>query len=53
MFDLDRAATLLVRSNYSVAEIAQMCGFSDMFHFSRRFHAHFGVPPSDYRRGAG
>jgi transcriptional regulator GlxA family with amidase domain len=47
---LDRAATLLARSNYSVAEIAQMCGFGDMFHFSRRFKAVYGQSPLQMRR---
>jgi transcriptional regulator GlxA family with amidase domain len=47
---LDRAATLLARSNYSVAEIARMCGFGDAFHFSRRFKAAYGQSPLQMRR---
>lgn len=31
---LDRAATMLARSNYSVGEIARLCGFASAFHFS-------------------
>ena len=47
---LDRAASLLARSNYSVAEIADLCGFANPFHFSRRFKDAFGQSPSDLRR---
>jgi AraC family transcriptional regulator len=50
---LDRAATLLTRTNLSVAEIAAECGFDDPLHFSKRFTATHGVSPRNYRRGAG
>ncbi|MDP9364299.1 MAG: helix-turn-helix transcriptional regulator, partial [Chloroflexota bacterium] len=46
---LDRAATLLARSNYSIAEIAAMCGFASPFHFSRRFKESYGEPPRSLR----
>jgi AraC family transcriptional regulator len=36
---LARAATLLVRSNLSVAAVAHACGFANPYHFSRRFTA--------------
>lgn len=47
---LDRAAVLLARSNYSVAEISTVCGFSSPFHFSRRFKEAFGQSPRDLRK---
>ncbi len=47
---LDRAAVLLARSNYSVAEIAAVCGFSSPFHFSRRFKEAFGRSPRELRK---
>jgi transcriptional regulator GlxA family with amidase domain len=47
---LDRAMTLLSRSNYSIAEIARLCGFADAFHFSRRFKETYGQSPSELRR---
>lgn len=47
---LDRAASLLARSNYGVGEIAALCGFASPFHFSRRFKEAFGVSPTDLRR---
>lgn len=37
----------------SITDIAFSFGFSSMPHFSRAFRAHLGLPPSDYRRGAG
>lgn len=47
---LDRAAVLLARSNYTVAEISTVCGFSSPFHFSRRFKDAFGLSPRDLRK---
>ena len=40
----------LKNSDLSVAEIAQLCGFSDASHFGRIFRRWQGVAPSDYRR---
>ncbi|WP_020576012.1 helix-turn-helix transcriptional regulator [Actinopolymorpha alba] len=47
---LQRAATLLRLTDMTTREIARTLGFTDEFHFSRRFRAHFGLPPRDYRR---
>ncbi|RYG88668.1 MAG: AraC family transcriptional regulator, partial [Alphaproteobacteria bacterium] len=47
---LDRAAVLLARTNFSVGEIATLCGFPSQFHFARRFKEAFGQTPSDLRR---
>jgi AraC-like DNA-binding protein len=33
----------------TIAEIAQMSGFSNADHFSVRFRKSFGVPPTAYR----
>jgi AraC family transcriptional regulator len=46
---LDRSVTLLCRSNFSVAEIAALCGFASPFHFSRRFKESFGQSPRALR----
>jgi len=43
---LARAATLLTRSNLSVAAVAHDCGFANPYHFSRRFHRVYGQPPA-------
>lgn len=49
---LGRAAVLLRRSNLSVGQVADACGFVDPFHFSRRFRQAYGVPPRTYRATA-
>jgi AraC-like DNA-binding protein len=46
---LGRAETLLLRSNSPIASISANCGFADPYHFSRRFRAVYGVPPSVFR----
>jgi AraC-like DNA-binding protein len=47
---LDRAATLLARSNYNIAQIAEACGFASPFHFSRVFARAFGMSPTAMRQ---
>jgi len=50
---LDRAQSLLLRSNKSIKEIAREVGFEDVAHFSRVFAKRSGNPPGDFRkRGA-
>jgi AraC family transcriptional regulator len=49
---LARAATLLARSNLSVAAVAHDCGFANPYHFSRRFHRVYGRPPRGYRHAS-
>lgn len=43
---LDHAARLLSSAGLSVKEAAAASGYADPFHFSRRFRARFGYPPS-------
>lgn len=47
---LEVAARWLRLTTMTHAEIARRLGYTDEFHFSRRFRAHFGVPPQTYRR---
>lgn len=47
---LDRAVILLSRSNYSIAQVAQLCGFASQFHFSRRFREAYGQSPMQLRQ---
>ena len=47
---LDRAASLLARSNYTVGEISALCGFASPFHLSRLFKKAFGQSPMNLRR---
>ena len=41
---------LLTNSKYSIAEIAEIAGFSSPYSFSRHFSHYTGVTPSAYRR---
>lgn len=45
-----RALEDVGHASISISEIAFGWGFSDEAHFSRRFKAQFGCPPSEYRR---
>lgn len=48
---LQRAGELLVeRPGCPVAEVARQIGIEDPFYFSRLFHKHTGLSPSDYRK---
>lgn len=47
---LQAAATLLRMTDKTIRHIAHTLGYVDEFHLSRRFRAHFGVWPRDYRR---
>ena len=49
---LERAGALLRGDATPLAEVAHACGFRNASHFSVRFNAHFGMPPSRYRRSA-
>lgn len=46
---MTRAATLLEVSTLSIAEIARSVGYSDPYHFSRRFKQATGHAPAHYR----
>ena len=46
---LDRAETLLVRSNLRVSQVADTCGFQDALYFSKRFRSVYGASPRQYR----
>jgi AraC-like DNA-binding protein len=43
------ARRLLLSGRHRVSEVAYRLGFSDPFHFSRRFKAFYGVAPSEVR----
>lgn len=46
---LEIAADLLLHTGFSVAEIAQRCGFVNQFHFSRKFKQAVGYSPLKWR----
>lgn len=50
-FRLEQACRLLVSMpNRPITEIAQAVGFDDPLYFSRMFHKHLAISPSDYRK---
>ncbi len=48
-YRVERAATLLLRSERSIADVGNEVGWSDASYFAQRFKAHFGVTPGEYR----
>jgi AraC-like DNA-binding protein len=48
---LERAAAML-KGPATIAQIARDCGFRSPAHFSVRFHARFGLTPSQFRHSA-
>ncbi|HYC85832.1 MAG TPA: helix-turn-helix domain-containing protein, partial [Chryseosolibacter sp.] len=47
---IEKAIQLLENSDYPLADIAYLTGFSDQSHFIRIFKKHTGMPPSIYRK---
>lgn len=47
---VDRGKALLENTDYSVSEIAALCGVEDSFYFSRLFKKHTGLSPAGYRK---
>ena len=46
-----RYAEGLLKSSYlNVSDIAELCGFSDIYYFSRVFKTETGFSPSEYRK---
>ena len=48
---LEKACGMLRLSQNRVSEIAELCGFSSIYSFSRAFRSAYGVPPLAYRHG--
>ena len=48
-YKLDRAATLLTESDYTVTEISYKAGFATPHYFTKMFKAKFNMLPSEYR----
>lgn len=44
-----RACNLLKSTNYTIKDIAERCGYSDQYFFSKLFKKHMGVSPKAYR----
>ena len=46
---LNAAKEILLRENFPVHRVAEACGFSDEFNFSKLFSKHIGMSPSKFR----
>jgi len=49
---MQHACDLLSRSEQSIAEISNFCGYSDVLYFTRIFKQKIGIPPGEYRKAA-
>ena len=49
---IEYAKRLLRSDQFSVSEIAELCGYAEPCHFSREFTKHVGIAPSCYRQDA-
>ncbi len=47
---LARAMALISGRNLSMSEVANACGFSNQYHFSRTFSKKTGLPPRNYKK---
>ena len=45
----EQAAFYLKNTNFQINHIAELCGFSDPYYFSRTFHKLTGQSPKQYR----
>ncbi len=47
---LSKACLLLENTDCSISQIAEACGISDTFYFSKLFKKKHGIPPKEYRK---
>jgi AraC-like DNA-binding protein len=46
------AAKMLVNTNLTISEIAEHCGYEDIYYFNKSFKKHFDIPPGKFRQQA-
>ena len=47
---IDKSSNLLIDTDYTISEIAKLCGVEDALYFSRMFKKHMGISPLAYRK---
>ena len=50
---VDYAKSLLVTADLSISDIASLCGFSDVYYFSKTFKTATGKSPSAFKKQQG
>ncbi len=50
---IEEAKHLISMSSYSIGRIADLLGYSDVYHFSKQFKEKTGIPPSRFRARVG
>ena len=46
---INSACELLKTEHYTVSQISHMCGFSDIYFFSRQFKEYMGITPTEFK----
>ena len=46
---MEYASELILTGQYKISEIADACGYENVYYFSNLFKKHFGVCPSAYK----
>ena len=46
---LDMAKSFLLSTSYPINQISELCGYTDIYFFSRQFKQNVGVPPVKFR----
>ena len=49
---MNYACDLLRTGQYTVAQVAEQCGYRDIYYFSRQFKSQMGIPPGQFRSNA-
>ena len=49
-YRLEKAKRLLIKTNSSVSEIAELCGYASYNHFVRQFRSAENTTPTEYRK---
>jgi two-component system response regulator YesN len=51
LIKMERACELLRQRKYRIYEISYKVGFDNAYYFTRVFHRHMGLSPSEYKKG--
>ena len=49
---IEKAKSFLSKSNFSIIEISNKCGYKSEFHFMRQFKKETGLTPTEFRRSS-